>query len=132
MKKPQFDEHGCDATTFAPFELEDCLNTEWKDVRLAFCDWQWFQDNYNSDTVDNYYMNGYGVEGLVKACRFSAGLEVEPDSIHYNSEGDTCYIHFTDLSDAVATANLSSTMINSIDNLTKGIQVAREHGFEDS
>ena len=91
------------------------LDSEWEDVRLSFHDWDWFEEQYGSDTIDDYYMNGYGIEGLVKAARLSAGMEPEPELIEYNSEGDTCYIHFTDLQEAIFTAGLSSTMIKDKD-----------------
>ncbi|MHC6657021.1 hypothetical protein [Aeromonas salmonicida] len=65
-----FDQQGFDKESFSPFVLHNCLDTEWKDVRLSFDDWGLFQMIYGSYTVDGYYMNGYGVEGLVKAALF--------------------------------------------------------------
>ena len=87
---PQFDSQGIDATTYAPFILHNALYTEWKDVRLEFSDWGWIGSRFG-ESPNRYYLNGYGIEGLVKAARHSRGLEVEPADMHYNSEGNTCY-----------------------------------------
>lgn len=131
MKTAKFDNDGSDKVTFAPFVLENLLDSEWKDVRLIFADWDWIEQRYGTDTIDDYYFNGYGVEGLVRAIRLTAGLDPEPDSIHYNSEGDTCFIHFKNLEEAVATADLASNMIQDRNLLANAILVARENGFED-
>ncbi len=56
--------------------------------------------------IDDFYLNGYGIQCLVMACRMKAGLNVEEDGIEYNSEGDTCFIHFEQLDDASRTAEL--------------------------
>ena len=118
---PQFDSQGIDATTYAPFILHNALYTEWKDVRLEFSDWGWIGSRFG-ESPNRYYLNGYGIEGLVKAARHSRGLEVEPADMHYNSEGNTCYIHF----DSMAAAMLSSK-----EELIAMITVARENGWED-
>ncbi len=89
---PNFDENGNDLSTFAPFILRNALDTEWADVRLEFSNWKWLHDRYG-DTFDDYYLNGYGVEGLVKAIRFMNGLDPDASDVDYNSEGDACYIH---------------------------------------
>ncbi len=123
-------EHGKDSTTFAPFILHNALDTEWKDVRLEFSDWDWVQSHYG-ETFEGYYLNGPGVEGLVKAVRFSSGLAAEPDSIHYNSEGSTCYIHFESLSEAVKTARLAAAMISSEAEMVTMIALAQQHGWDD-
>ena len=67
MSTPNFDANGIDRTTFAPFALIDARTSKWKVVRLSFHDWGWFKATYGSETIDDYYFNGYGVEGLVKA-----------------------------------------------------------------
>ena len=131
MKQPTFDSDGVDESTFFPFTLENMMDSEWKCVLLSFGEWDWFTEKHGSDTINDYYMNGYGVEGLVKAARHSAGLEAEPDSIDFDSEGDFCRIEFSDMNDAVETANLTSTMISDATALSKAIVVARENGFED-
>ena len=61
MKEPSYDEDGSDGETFAPFILNNCLDTEWKDVRLVFGDWDWFEEKYGSEVIDGYYFNGYGI-----------------------------------------------------------------------
>ncbi|MGB1252437.1 MAG: hypothetical protein ACPG8W_17600 [Candidatus Promineifilaceae bacterium] len=132
MKKPNFDADGRDNTTFAPFILHNQMDQTWRDVRLAFHDWDWFEQQYGPEIIiDDYYLNSYGIQGLVMACRFDANLEVEPESIHYNSGGDTCYIHFTDMDEAIKTAALASSMIKDKTILRQMIQVARNNGFEE-
>ncbi len=132
MATPTFDDQGLDAQTFAPFTLYNCLTTEWKDVRLSFSDWRWIKAKYKSDTIDDYYMNGYGVEGLVKAALFAADLDPDDEEIDYNSEGDACYIHFKTIESAVRAAELSVAMIKDKKKLTEMIEIARDQGFEDS
>lgn len=131
MITPSFDSNQRDELTFAPFVLEDCRDTESQDVRLSFFNWDWLQQKYGSDSVDDYYLNGYGVEGLVKATRLLNNLEPEPDFIEFNSEGDTCYIHFTNFEEALKTAELCAAMMADISSLKRAIAAAREHGFED-
>lgn len=136
METPQFNENGRDDHTFAPFVLENALDTEWKDVRLEFSNWDWFVSTYGADVkdgyyLDDYYLNGPGVEGLVKATLFSDGLDPEMDGIDYNSEADTCYIHFENLDTAVQAAQLCAQMIADPQKLQEAIQVAREQGFDD-
>ena len=77
------------------FKLLDARNSKWKDIRLSFSDWDWLKATYGSDGIEGYYFNGPGVEGLVKAARMDAGLDPEAEGIDYNSEGGTCYIHFS-------------------------------------
>jgi len=131
MRAPEFNSDGVDKVTFAPVELINALDSEWKDVRLSFTDWEWLKRTYGSDSIDDYYLNGYGVQGLVKACRLQAGFEPEADGIDYNSEGDACYIHFANLDDAVETAQLVAEMLNDRSKLVAMIQVARENDFEE-
>ena len=108
MTTPNFDSKGIDEVTFAPFTLTDARASKWKDVRLSFHDWDWFTAAYGSDTVEDYYFNGYGVEGLVKAARLAAGAEPYAEGIDYNSEGDACFVHFADLAEAVKRPNCPS------------------------
>jgi hypothetical protein len=131
MKAPHFDQAGHDVTTYAPFELHNALDTKWKDVRLSFDDWNWLHSAYGIDTIDDYYLNGYGIEGLVKATLFAQGLNPDDEAIDYNSEGDTCYIHFKNLEQAARTAELAAAMIGDRHTLAQMIKVAREQGFED-
>ena len=131
MSRPNFDSKGIDETTFAPFVLENKLESEWKDVRLAFDAWERLHEMYDEDSLDGYDLNGYGLQGLVMACRLHAGLEVRAEGIHYNSEGDTCYIHFSRLEDAVETARLASEMLEDRKKLVEMIAIARDNGFED-
>ena len=132
MASPIFDARGIDAKTFAPFTLQNCLATEWEDVRLSFSDWAWFQEKFKTDTIDDYYMNGYGVEGLVKAVLFAGNIDPDDEEIVYNSEGDACNIHFKTLAFAVHAAELSVAMVKNKKTLAAAIVIAREQGFEDS
>jgi hypothetical protein len=128
---PTFDAHGKDSTTFAPFVLQDCRSAEWKDVRLSFSDWDWLQAKVGGDSIDDYYLNGYGIQGLVQAARIGAGLEPSCEGMDLNSEGDTCYIHFTDFDQALITAKLASEMINDDATLRRTVAVAKENGLDD-
>lgn len=130
MKAPTFDEDGSDSQTFAPFVLHNALDTEWKDVRLEFSNWDWLSITYNEDTIEDYYLNGPGVEGLVKATLFSHEIDVE-SGIEYNSEADTCYIHFEDINHAIRTAGLVAEMIADPQKLRAAIKVAIDQEFDD-
>ena len=129
MTTPSFVD-GTDKTTFAPFVLVDC-RTEWSEVRLSFNAWKWFEETHETDTIDDYYMNGYGIQGLVIAARVAAGLSRYPDGMEPNSEGDTCYIHFSDLETAVETAQLGQEMIQDRTKIAAMIVVARKNDLED-
>src|SRR5262249_34701624 len=111
MTDPQFDSRGLDRTTFAPVELIDQRDSEWRDVRLSFAAWEALHELCGGDSLDGYYLNGHGVQGLVMACRLHAGLDPEAEGIIYNSEGDACFIHFSNLEDAVQTARLAADML---------------------
>ena len=131
MNEPVFDEKGYDRRTFAPFCLQNCLNTEWNDVRLFFNDWSWFARRYGTDSIDSYYLNGYGVQGLVQAAMIADAIHVPEDRVHFNSEGDTCYIHFRDLDVAIQAAKTASSMIKDVEQIKRMIEIARTHGLED-
>ena len=122
---------GRDKTTFAPFELIDCRDTEWADVRLSFDDWSWLSETYSTDSIEGYYLNGYGIQGLVLASRIAAGLDLYPDGLDPNSEGDTMFFHFSDLDMALETAKLAQEMILDREKIVAMIGVARENDLED-
>ena len=128
---PQFNSEGSDSTTYAPFVLQDCRNTEWKDIRLLFSDLDWLHTFLGGDSIGDYYLNGPGVEGLVMATRLMNGLEPDPDTMDPDSEGDACYIHFSDLEEAVQTATLCAVMIKDINLLRQAAAIAEENGFGD-
>ncbi|GHB97934.1 hypothetical protein [Cerasicoccus arenae] len=131
MKTPNFTVEGIDFKTFSPFILHNDLETESKNIRLEFSNWEWLEAEYSDSDTNDYYLNGYGMEGLVKAVRIIAGLPPEPESIEYDSEDDTCNIHFSDLDDARQTAELASAMITTYKKLLQAIQVARDNDLED-
>jgi hypothetical protein len=116
---------------YAPFKLENLLNTEWKDVRLSFSDWEWLRARHGEDEIDGYYLNGYGVEGLVKAVLSGDGIDLDNADIHFNSEGDTCYIHFKTLDLATRAAELAARMIRDRQSIIDMIAIARERGLEE-
>lgn len=120
-----------DDKTFAPFILIDCRATEWNDVRLEFSDHAWRQSTIGGDHIGDYYLNGYGVQGLVIAARVKAGLAPIPAGMEPDSEGDTCYIHFADLETAVETATLAHEMILDLTKRTACATLAIEEGFDD-
>ena len=128
---PSFDSEGIDRTTFAPFVLYDCRDTEWKDLRLEFSDWDWLHEFCEGDSIDDNYLNGPGVEGLVMATRLLNGLEADRDTMHPNSEGGACYIHFSSFEEAVRTATICATMIKDKNLLRKAVTTAEENGFGD-
>ncbi|WP_018607917.1 hypothetical protein [Uliginosibacterium gangwonense] len=131
MNTTHFAANTPDVHTFAPFVLHDCLNTEWKDLRLSFSNWAWLEAEYGCEPIDNYNLNGYGIEGLVKAALFAGHIDPYGEGIHYNSEGDACYIHFSHLATAVHAAALAAIMITDKAELQHMIRLAREQGFED-
>jgi hypothetical protein len=110
---PNFDSEGSDRTTFAPFILHDCRDTEYNDLRLEFSEWEWLLEHFG-EVLSDYELNGYGIEELVLAVRQLSNLEPELESMHLNSEGDTCYIHFKSFEDAVETATLAALMIRDV------------------
>lgn len=128
---PAFDARGFDRTTFAPFVLHDCRSTQWADVRLTCDDWAAVHAVAGGESPDGYYLNGYGLEGLVKAAMLGAGLDPEAEGVHGNSEGDTCNLHFKDLEAAVGAATAAAEMLASRAALAGAVAVARERGFED-
>lgn len=129
MKQPTFDKNGYDRVSFAPFALQDCLETKWADVRLYFDDWHWYDKNYQSDKIDGYYMNGYGIEGLVRAVLSDA--QMVDSAISYSSDSDTCNVHFKDMNIAAKVASLAAQMIADREKLTAMIKIVREQGLED-
>ncbi len=120
-----------DKTTYYPFEIIDCRDSEWNDVRLSFDDWSWFKETYKTDTINDYYMNGYGIQGLVLASRIAVGLDAYPDDLEPDSEGDTCFLIFQDYDSAIETAKLAKEMISSQAAIEKMIVIARENDLED-
>lgn len=125
--KVKFDADGNDRTTFAPFVLQDCG----EETRLMFYDWDWLRKKCGGDSIGDYYLNGPGVEGLVLATREMNGLNPDPDTMDPNSEGDACYIHFTDFDEAVQTASLCAKMIQDIKLIRKAAKIAEENGYGD-
>jgi hypothetical protein len=130
MSDPTFID-GRDATTYSPFVLIDCRDTEWADLRLEFSDHEWRDQNIGGDHIGECYLNGYGIQGMVIAARMLAGLEPVPDSMELNSEADTCYIHFPDLAMAVETASLAHQMIHDSANREKCAKLSVEEGLDD-
>jgi hypothetical protein len=119
------------ASPYAPFTIHNARDTQWKDVRLSFYDWAWLENTHGSITIDGYYMNGYGVEGLVRAVMFANEIDPDGNGIEGNSEGDTCLLHFTSLELATKVAHLAAAMIKDPTRLAEMIQIARDQGFED-
>lgn len=128
---PPFDSNGADRVTFAPFVLYDARNTESADLRLEFSNWKWLHDLCGGDTLDDYYLNGPGVEGLVLATRVLNRLEADSETMELNSEGDACYIHFSDFEEAIETATLCAAMIKDRRAIQKAAEVASENGWGD-
>jgi hypothetical protein len=128
---PSFDSEGIDRTTFAPFVLYDCRDTEWNNLRLEFSDWDWLHEFCDGESIGDYYLNGPGVEGLVMAARLLNGLDAATDTMDTNSEGDACNIHFSNFEEAVQTAALSAAMIKDRNLLRKTAAAAEENGFGD-
>ena len=130
MAQPQFID-GRDSTTYAPFVLIDSRDSEWKDLRLQFSDHAWTQANIGDDYIGECYLNGYGIQGLVFAALLQAGLDPVPAGVEPNSEGDTCYIHFSNFETAVETATLAYEMIHDKAKRTACAELAVEEGLDD-
>ena len=100
-------------------------------MRLSFSDWTWLRERHGGDEIDGYYLNGYGVEGLVKALLSQNGIGPDDPNVHFNSEGDTCYIHFKKSEHALRAAELAARMIDDRRAIVDAIAIARERGFEE-
>ena len=120
-----------DDKTCAPFVLHDWRESESKDVRLEFNNWDLLQAKVGDDRIGDYYLNGPGVQGLVIGARILAGLDPMPAGMMPNSEGDTCYIHFGDMDTAIETARLAQAMIGDRTKIEACAQVAADEGFDD-
>jgi hypothetical protein len=120
-----------DSTTFAPFVLIDCRDTEYNDIRLEFSDHDWTTQHIGNETIGNYDLNGYGIQGLVFAARSLAGLDPMPLGVEPNSEGDTCYIHFPDLQTAIETAALAQAMMTDPSKREQCVKLAVQEGWDD-
>lgn len=137
MRRPKFNDEGVDELTYAPFVLMNALDTEYQDVRLSFDDWGWLNEKHGQGQsigdqyMGDYYLNGYGIEALVKSLMFKNGFDVDGADFEFDSEGDTCYIHFKSMENAVSTAELASSMISDIHEMERMIQIARDEGFDD-
>lgn len=127
--KVSFDAGGMDRTSFAPFVLQNV--DEDGEFRLIFSDWEWLHKLCGGDHLGDYYLNGPGVEGIVLATREINRLDPEPECMDLNSEGDACYIHFTDRDEAIRTATLSAKTINDRRLLRKAVKVALDQGYGD-
>ena len=100
-----------DSATFFPFILRNAFGPEGEDYRLVFADWEWLHQKFGSDTISGLYLNGTGLEALIKASRLENHLPLAEDRINYNSEGDTCYIQFSRFEDACATARIAREVL---------------------
>ncbi len=115
---------------FYPFELIDNRESEWSDVRISFSNWDWLKEKYGNE-IEGYYLNGYGIQGLVLAARILKGLPAYSATMEPMSEGDTCFILFGDYSEAIETVTIASEMINDKSLIMQSITVARDNGFEE-
>lgn len=130
MKAPNFDNEGADNETYAPVRLS--RDSDGDRFRLVFCDWEWLHAQCGGDTVNEYYLNGYGVDALVKACRLNAGLDPEADGIDSDPEGDACCIYFDNLEDAVETAHLLCEMLHDRTKLIAMTKIVYDNDWYDS
>ncbi len=113
------------AAASAPFVIDDLGDI----IRVSFFDWEWLVEHYGSNEIDGYYMNGPGVEGLVRAVMFAN--DIAQDDAEGDSEGDACLLNFTEMALAIRVAELAAAMIKDRVQLAKTIELAREQGFED-
>lgn len=111
--------------SFAPFVIDQLDDT----VRLSFFDWDWLEKTHGSIELDDYYLNGPGVEGLVRAVMWKN--KINGDDVEGDSEGDACLLYFDDLETATRVGVLAAAMIVDRAKLAKAIEIAREEGFED-
>ncbi len=99
-------------------------------MRLSFDDWALLHGLAGGDAIDGYYLNGYGVQGLILAVMQRDGLDTE-EGVHGNSEADTCHLHFTELTTAERAAAAAVAMLETRDSLREAVVLARELGLED-
>lgn len=114
-----------------PFRITDLSTDEGSCHRLLFADWDWLHAHVGSDSVDGYYLNGSGVEGLVRAAMLDAGIQFSDGAVEYNSEGDVCCIEFENLHDANAAMKLAQRMFDDSVRLRTLAAIARREGFGD-
>jgi len=115
-----------DRSDFQPFKLIDNRKSKWADVRVSFDSWGWLKKTHG-DNVDGYYLNGYGVQGLVLAARVLKRLPAYTSTMDLNSEGDTCYMIFQNYDEAIETIQIASEMINDKSLLVESIKIAKEY-----
>lgn len=111
---------------FQPFTFVDNSQSKWGDLRVSFDNWEWLKETHGDD-IDGYYLNGYGVQGLVLAARLLKGLPAYTPTMELNSEGDTCYLIFQSYDEAIETIQIASEMINNKSFLLQSIKVAKHH-----
>ena len=63
--RPEFVD-GTYRQTFFPFIFQDD-RVSTGDVRLLFGNWEWLDNAMGGDSFEGYYLNGYGVEGIIRA-----------------------------------------------------------------
>lgn len=122
---------GIDRTTFHPFVLADCRETDSPCVQLQFSDHAWLLSQVGSDHIGDFYLNGYGIQGMVVAARMLAGQEPIPDDMQPDSEGDCCYLYFDSLETAVKTATIAHQMIHDASQRSACARLAEDEGFDD-
>lgn len=131
VKLPNF-ENQRDSRTFAPFQLSkgEC-STGAEYFTLMFSDFRWLENNLDLSTIGSYDLNGYGVQGLIKAARLHAGLASSKDSITYDSEAGACFIYFNSIEDACVTAELAQSTFLHDEALRLLVAFANQHGLQD-
>lgn len=126
-----FDESGVDRTTYPHVTLTD-LRAEGGTVTLQFDDWDYLKElTGGEDLLDHYYINGYGVEGILQAARLRAGLPIDAEGIVYCSEGSACMVRFKSLDDAEATARRLSNALKKRSSVERLAVISRANGFCD-
>jgi hypothetical protein len=118
--------------SYAPFRIDDIGGPPLGDrgsVRLSFFDWGWLEKQHGSIEIEGYYMNGPGVEGLVRAVMFAN--KIASKNVEGDSEGDACLLYFTDVQAATHVARLAAAMMKDRTQLAEAITIARKHGFEE-
>lgn len=140
-----FDDSGSDLTTFAPLHMTD-LAAEARHLQAKGWDPQGlaspFVRRISLDDLDrlldgeeyvndDYYLNGYGVEGLFQAHLVQHGEPVDAEHESFEAEADGFYAYFVDVDRAELVARRFSRALLDRAEVEALAQIAREHGFGD-
>lgn len=120
--EPVFDAEGNDRTTFAPFVLEDARATEWHDVRVSFEEWDWLEEKLGLTPCEPG-LTGHDLGEFLEGWIEKNELVRAEGGYFNNSEGSTCYFHFTELADAVRVSDFCAKLFHDATRLRAALEM---------